>query len=490
MSGPRTSMDAAALCGLPVVRRIYCGLVVGLAVFFVSLVALREPFRGYLGEVRVAGPVPQGLDLEAGAAWLRQSEPRAAIVVTAPDEMRPRGQLRMTLLSLRPEPALERLKELSTQWLGHFLPAQIQEYRRGELAELKAAASIARDQEDQARQTVEGLRQEQLAHMLRMANQAAIAAAAPAAPPEELTAVLPEAESPEKRLHEKLLALRGELAQALANCTEDHPQVISLRKKIAGVEAEMELLPEQSPPPATGPDLLPELPAKVSRALNEGDSRGAGNRSIALTANSPAPTSGEESGGGDAGRLPDALQVLAQASRARQLAEENLNERLQSLANEPAAADWSADPPRVVARIGGTPQPLTLALGSVLGMMAGGIMFWYSAALVIPRKLHTAADVEACMGLPVMAGSSGGAIIQPALPSQHAVERTRAVVLVAEVIVAVAAGACVLSVAMEPALAAQVLADPFGALSEVIGRWSAHEAALSASVGLAVTAGV
>jgi hypothetical protein len=40
----------------------------------------------------------------------------------------------------------------------------------------------------------------------------------------------------------------------------------------------------------------------------------------------------------------------------------------------------------------------------------------------------------------------------------------------AEAIVALAVVACLASIAMEPSLARQVLADPFGTLSEVLGR--------------------
>jgi hypothetical protein len=42
----------------------------------------------------------------------------------------------------------------------------------------------------------------------------------------------------------------------------------------------------------------------------------------------------------------------------------------------------------------------------------------------------------------------------------------------AEIVVAIAALACLLAIAFEPSLARQVLADPFGALSEVLGRFS------------------
>ncbi len=51
--------------------------------------------------------------------------------------------------------------------------------------------------------------------------------------------------------------------------------------------------------------------------------------------------------------------------------------------------------------------------------------------------------------------------------------RLRIVTTVAEGFVVVAAGACLISVAIDPSLAREVLADPFGTLSEVMGRFGA-----------------
>jgi hypothetical protein len=41
----------------------------------------------------------------------------------------------------------------------------------------------------------------------------------------------------------------------------------------------------------------------------------------------------------------------------------------------------------------------------------------------------------------------------------------------AEVVIGLAAAACIVSIIVEPTLAGQVLADPFGTLSEVMGRF-------------------
>jgi hypothetical protein len=46
------------------------------------------------------------------------------------------------------------------------------------------------------------------------------------------------------------------------------------------------------------------------------------------------------------------------------------------------------------------------------------------------------------------------------------------VLYAAEAVVVIAVAACLVAMLVEPSLARQVLADPFGTLSEVIGRFT------------------
>ena len=94
MSAPRPPIDAAHFCASPLVRRAYMATVCGLAVFIVTLVVLREPFRGYLAEVHLNGPAIEGLDLKAAARWLKNVDSQVAVVATVAGEISPRPRIR------------------------------------------------------------------------------------------------------------------------------------------------------------------------------------------------------------------------------------------------------------------------------------------------------------------------------------------------------------------------------------------------------------
>src|SRR3954471_12388559 len=96
MSASRANFNAAAFCALPLVRRAYQALVVGLAVFLLTLVALRDPFRGYLAEAHLIGTATEGLDLDEAAAWLRHSDSQLAAVGIPAGEISPKTEIRIT----------------------------------------------------------------------------------------------------------------------------------------------------------------------------------------------------------------------------------------------------------------------------------------------------------------------------------------------------------------------------------------------------------
>src|SRR5262245_27706915 len=125
MSVKLSSFDLHGFCALPLVRRIYQALVVGLAVFIVTLVVLRQPFRGYLAEVRISGPVAEGLDLAAAANWLKQTDPKIAVVTSRGKDSAGRGQIRATYIASRASAATRRLDELAERWLYQYLPNRL-----------------------------------------------------------------------------------------------------------------------------------------------------------------------------------------------------------------------------------------------------------------------------------------------------------------------------------------------------------------------------
>ena len=464
---PNSSLkfDPAAFCARPLVRRFYMALASALAVFLTTLAILREPFRGYLAEVHVSGPAAKGLDLEDAARWLKRTEP-SAVVLTGP--LRgpiPRSQIRMTYLAPRPWPARLRLDDLATRWLYQYLPEHLQGYRRQVLAESRSLVTAARDREDAARTRVEELRQKQLARYFRQPTfpsapaepRTPVAAAPLLSPP----AVAPLAES--SALMTQLHALRMELARLLASFTDEHPQVITLRKQIAGLEQQLGLPAATSP--ASGPELIP-FPA----AAQPTSAAPAGH----FTANHVHELSAAAEGEAAdlSATIPAALLELTHAARARQSAELRQTERMQELSSEPTSADWSAQPAVIVTRLGGTPRSVTLLLGGILAAIAGAVMFRTSAVAVLPPKLESAGELAAALEIPVIGNTSrlrtAAARIRRRLLTPATVHLAAHL---AEGVIALAIAACLISIVIEPTLAGQVAADPFGTLSEVIGRF-------------------
>lgn len=477
------SFDAAGFCGRPLVRRVYKGLVVGLAVFIITLVVLREPFRGYLAEVQISGPPTAGVSLDESLRWIKQADSLAAVVTISAGETSTRNQIRMTYISRQARFATARLDELAARWLCQYLPERLTAYRRNVLAELRAAASSAREREDVARQRLDVLRQEQLLAVLQPAAKRAVESesrgieggdqeaarrmgGSAGASPSHMAGASP-AQSTQQ---EQLANLKWELSQLLSRCTEDHPEVIKLRKQIAGMEE-----PEPASGSATeasGPELIPAPGSEHHTSANgSGDDASAAGHFISTSA---AARAKENSAANAAGTLEQAAGELAKASRLRQEAELRLNERMQELATEPTAAEWSTAPARVVARLGGTPRSATLAVGGLLASIGAVVMFFVSAAAVAPVRIETTNELATLLEIPVVGNTSAARqVVGRAHATRARVRRAQVLIAtrLAEAVIFIAAGACLLSIVAEPALAGQVVADPFGTLSEVVGRF-------------------
>jgi hypothetical protein len=455
MSQSRAKFDPVAFCARPLIRRVYMGLAAGLAVFIATLAILREPFRGYLAEVQIVGPTAQGLDLNDAARWLKRTEPTAAILTGPLQGPIPRSRLRMTYLAPRPQAARLRLDDLATRWLYQYLPEHLQAHRRQVLSQSRNAVSTARDREDASRTRVEELRQQQLARYFQQPSLPRVANA----PVEPLPA--PPATAPQpldsSGLRAQLDKLRMELSRLLASFTDEHPQVITLRQQIAGLEQQLGL-------PTTidaGPQLRPAPVAGAAATSYLASAAGSPGAGETAATGAPADLSAE---------LAAALVELSQASRQRQVAEQRQTDRMQELASEPTAADWSAQPAQIVTRLGGTPRSVTLALGALLAGVAGIVMFRASAAAVLPPKIESARELAAVLEIPVIGNAARLRTTAARIRRLFKPEYVRLAMHLAEGVIGLAAAACILSILVEPTLAAQVLADPFGTLSEVLGR--------------------
>src|SRR5437868_6928008 len=152
---------------LPLVRRLHQALAVGLAVFMLTLVVLREPFHGYLAEMQISGPSTAGLDLDEAVQWLKKVEPHLAAVATPAGEISAKCEIRATYVGPHPRQALSHLDELADRWLYQYLPDRLQAYRHGTLAGLRTAVTEARQREDAFQESPESLRQNHVAGAAR-----------------------------------------------------------------------------------------------------------------------------------------------------------------------------------------------------------------------------------------------------------------------------------------------------------------------------------
>ena len=471
MSANRPSFDVAAWCGLPLVRRAYMALVVGLAVFIVTLVLLREPFRGYLAEIHISGPAAGGLNLEDAAKWLKEADPHVAVVANSGGSS-PRQLIRVTFVAPRPTPGLERLDELADRWLYQYLPERLQAYRHTVLGELRNAVNTAREREDSVRQRLDELRQQQLAQLLRTPSSEQPAPAPPDQPRGLSAVTIPATGAEKNQLVQRLETLRADLAKLLGSCTEDHPQVVALRRQISALEQALGSPPVRSAETPNGPEILPSLPAGRQASTSQPGGGFAAAEQFISTAGGVIPRgeAAEADGSNPSEQLPAALQSLAAISRERQKAEHRLSDRMQELSSQPTAAEWSAEPARIVTRLGGTPRSATLALGGLLAGIVSVLMFRASGVAVAPARIESTAELATLLEIPVIGNAALLRTAARVTRRFFTTARIRLVQHLAEIIIAVAALACLASIACEPSLVWQVLADPFGTLSEVVGR--------------------
>jgi hypothetical protein len=482
MSDRRVTFDLHALCALPLVRRAYCGLVAALAAFLATLVLLREPFRGYLAEVRLAGPHTAGLDLNEATNWLKQADRNVAVIADARGGAG-RAELRMTFVSLQPSQATARLDELAARWLYQYLPDRLLLYRRAALADLRASAAAAHRHEDAAHERLERLRQQQISLMLASADRRGKDTALdPFEPPAPLPAAAAPPSSTEapgsvdrSQAVEQLQQLRAELARLAGSFTDQHPQVVALRLQIAALERQVgDMAPAHNRAlgePADG-QRSPEL---IAPPAIRHETHLLPNRRAARLVSTAAAQAAEEAPAADQAidqALQAALAELAEASRRRHEVEQQLSDRMQEFSNQPLAADWSARPAMVVTRLGGTPRTATLLFGGLLAGALGIVVFRAAKAAVEPPTINSTGELASVLELPVLADTLAlrGTAVRTTFRLLTP-KRVRAIVRLSELVVAAAVAACLVSVAVEPALSRQVAADPFGTLSEVIGRY-------------------
>jgi hypothetical protein len=472
MSG--SSPNLAAIGDLPLVQRLHQALAVGLAIFMLTLVVLREPFHGYLAEVQISGPSTAGLNLDEAVQWLKKVEPHLAAVATPAGEISAKCELRATYVGPHPRQALSHLDELADRWLYQYLPDRLQAYRHGTLASLRTAVNEARQREDALQEQLESLRQRQVAdkrdHGSGVRSQETADREQGTADRGQGTVAVVGAAAggndAASKLRERLDSLRVQLSHLQGSHTEEHPEIVTLKSQISSLERQ---LGQPANASSSDPESIQEVRGRQTRlAAPQTVIQASGQLAVQ---NSPTDADSQLEP-----EISAVARALTSASRQRQAAEQHLTERMQELSSGPTAAQWSAGPAHVVTRLGGTPRSLTLALAGLLACVGAIAMFRLTAVELVRSRIESSAELASGVGLPVIGDLSK--CLNPAAGKQAGRRfltpaRLRIVTTAAEGFVAVAAAACLVSVAIDPSLAREVLADPFGTLSEVIGRFGA-----------------
>jgi hypothetical protein len=445
----------------PLVRRAHKAVIVGLAIFFAVIIPLGEPFRGYQAEVRVSGPSSEAIDADRLREWIRQTDESAAVAVATRTTGASRIEIRIGRVCSRLAAATQTLDDLARRLLVEELPAQHAVHRQRSLSVLQTNLRAARNAEDALRSRAQELREVQLAAR----NQAppptpidnapsAIAAAPPAVPPAG------EAPAARNERQQQLESLRLELARLLASFTEEHPQVLAIRRQIDSLEqAEPAAQAERIDPPAL--DLPP------ARAAAYHDLREPQFVSVSPSDGSPAPDLAVI-----AAELATIQKDLSLAGEHREAAERRLQSTLAELAANSPTAAWNAEPARIVARLGGTPRMLPVILALLAASVAGVIMFRATHVLVLPRVLQSARDLAAALPIPLVGRNpaSGG---QPVATGPRTIvtpARVRLVTKAAECVLLTILAVCVGAIFLDPTLALQFGDDPLGVMSEIFGR--------------------
>jgi hypothetical protein len=379
-------------------------------------------------------------------------------------------EIRIGRVATRLTAATQALDDLARRVLTEELPRQHTAHRQAALARLQDNLQTVREAEDALRSRAAELRDQQLALQTQTPARAvqdaaessrAIAALPPVQEsPAEMPAAAPAVAAKNER-QVQLESLRLELARLQASFTDEHPQVLAIRRQIDSLEqADTSTEPRDS---VDGPALA--LPP--ARAAAYHDLRGPEYVSI-----------GSEDGNDAAaelaritGELTTVQDELSRATKYRDSQERSLQSTLATLAvNSPSAA-WNAEPARIVARLGGTPRMLPVMLALLAAAAAGAVMFRATRVLALPRLLQTASDLAAALPIPLVGRNpTAGGLATPVPRVLITPARVRLVTKAGEAILLTILGLCVCAIFLDPTLALQFTDDPFGVLSEIVGR--------------------
>lgn len=464
MSLPPRTTNAASACPLPLMHHAYQAAVVGVAVFFAVLVVLREPFRGYQTEVQLTGSSSVPVDPEALREWLKRADSNAAPAISGGTDERTL-KIRIGRIAPRLPEARRALDELGRRVLIEYLPQVHSAHRQSIVRQLERDLQLARDAEEalaaeSRKLTAQHVQAERTRAEQPRSELAAEAAGGSELPAEQFAAPV-EALPNGNPLHAQLEQLRLELSRLLANFTDEHPQVVTLRRQIESLQQQLE---ERSEPASARQfrDAAFSGATASPAATYTNFSRCGIGLSNELAADDPAALQAE---------LERIATQLTSATAARQSAERKLHATLASLSLESPAAGWSLEPARLVARLGGTPRMLPLILANLGGIVAGLVMFRLATVSALPRLLATTTELSRALPIPLVGHTRvspkpQAAASRPWITPGRLMGLTRA----SEIWLVALALACGIAICLDGSLAGQFSGDPLGVLSEIVGR--------------------
>lgn len=443
MSSQSSTSNKESFCSRPLARRAYMAVAVGVAAFLVVQIALREPFRGYQTEVRLTGTASAAMDAEALRKWIKDTDPKAAVAISGGTSSRPQMVVRVGRIGARLPATRTNLETVARRVLIEHLPQAEAAHREGVVAHLERELQLARDVEERlvrrARELAE--RQRELESSVA-AEQAPASESGRAIAPAPVATSSTEAATNESPLQTQLATLRLELSRLLANFTDEHPQVVAIRRQIANLEGQM----DREAPAAK----LEPAPAQ----------------SASFTSFPAADRAAEVSA-----FYPVAADELIAATAARQAAERKLHTTLASFSVHAPAAGWTAEPARLVTRLGGTPRLLPLLLSGLVAVVAGISMFRATRVFTGPAMLATTTDLARALPIPLVGQAPSPATTGRSKPQPWITPgRMQLLTRIAEIWLAAIVVACLAATCLDPSLGSQFATDPLGVLSEIVGR--------------------
>jgi hypothetical protein len=467
----------------------YAAAVVGLATFLVGLLVSHPPIAGYQAEAHVTRALPsaanQGanspaaIDVAAAESWLKSDATLQDIAQQAGIVNRV-GDLKLPLTSKEVALIRDGLQLLvstdgdTQQWLIQYTGSSRDGAKRiaqqsadlmagyldratdlrpseAEIATLRHEVRLAVEEEERLKGEVEQLRHEQLAAVLVQQRNGM-----PSVP--EAVAAPSAARSTRRRdsIIQKIDELRSDYRKLVATRLLNHPSVVAIADQIQQLEVQLQELPDTE----TGAPLgTPSIGLRLEGASALKPRNATAATFVSLSSSGP---------------LDPAITSSARIDEARLRLRETGNRRIDAqrrleVANELAVGtwkkQWTVNAAGAAQRIGGTPRSSDLLWAALIGIVAATTISidwnWFNRI----RVLSSAAHARNALRTPLLGEIALPAGNRPAALPTLSPAKLR-LIRGAEWLLIVALFLLILAAVSQRELAAQMISDPFGAMTE------------------------